>query len=269
MWVFCVHELFFRKILWTMEHTLAKYAIAAADLLLPRTCIVCGRKLDIEESLVCLYCSADIPFTFFWQQGHNPMADRFNALIQNAMDTYPQTDDWQEVYAFAVALYFFSDDSDYRNIQYGLKYKGNIASGKHFGKMLGQRLASSVRFADVDIVIPVPLHWTRKWSRGYNQAEIIAGEVAQQLGAELRCDILTRRRRTRTQTELDAEAKKKNVKDAFAATPPGEGIGKIRHVLLIDDIFTTGATMHSCFAALRWVFPPYVRISIATLGYTG
>lgn len=252
-----------------MKHNLAKYAMAAADLLLPRTCIVCGRKLDIEEYLVCLYCNADIPFTFFWQQGHNPMADKFNALIQKSMDARPQTEDWHEVYAFAAALYFFSDDSDYRNIQYGLKYKRNIAAGKHFGNMLGQRLASSVRFADVDVVIPVPLHWTRKWSRGYNQAEIIAGEVALQLRAELRCDILTRRRRTRTQTELDAEAKTRNVENAFVATTPDGGIGKIRHILIIDDIFTTGATLHSCFAALRRVFPVYVRISIATLGYTG
>ncbi len=242
---------------------------AAADLILPRVCIVCGRKLDIDERHICLYCIADMPLTFFWQQDRNPMADRFNAFIQNILDTEHITPGYREKYAFAAALYFFRDGSDYRNIQYELKYKGNISAGKHFGKMLGHRLAKSVQFGDADTVIPVPLHWTRKWTRGYNQAEIIAKEVALQLGAELRCGILTRIKRTRTQTRLGPEEKARNVEDAFVARPPDECIGKIRHILIIDDIFTTGATLHSCFTALRKVFPPPVRISIATLGYTG
>lgn len=257
------------KIPYVMKKVIKKYATAAADLLLPRICIVCGRKLDIDERHICLYCIADMPLTFFWQQSRNPMADKFNALIQKALDAEQPISGRIENYAFATALYFFSDGSGYRKIQYGLKYKGNISAGRHFGKVLGNKLASSAQFVDVDTVIPVPLHWTRKWSRGYNQAEIIAKEVALQLGAELRCEILTRTKRTRTQTKLNTEEKARNVEKAFIAAAPDEVIGKILHILVIDDIFTTGATLHSCFAALRKVFPPPVRISIAALGYAG
>ena len=252
-----------------MKNTLIQYGAAAADLLLPRTCIVCGRKLGIHESHICLYCISDLPFTFFWHREHNPMADKFNEQIQKTLEAAPATQIPAEKYAFAAALYFFSQGSDYKNIQYSLKYKGNISAGRHFGRILGDRLASSVQFKDADTIIPVPLHWTRKWSRGYNQAEAIACGIALKLGAELRCDILARKKRTRTQTMLSTEEKARNVKEAFIVKEPCKNIGRIRHILVVDDIFTTGSTLHACFTALRRVFPADVRISIASLGYTG
>jgi len=118
----------------------------------------------------------------------------------------------------------------------------------------------------VDCVVPVPLHWKRKWKRGYNQAEIIAGEVALALHAEADKGILRRKRNTMTQTRLDVKGKEENVKDAFEAVAEGKDF---RHILLVDDIFTTGSTLFACFAALRFVFPPGVRISVATLGFVG
>ena len=133
--------------------------------------------------------------------------------------------------------------------------------------MLGRKMAGAEHFKDVDVVIPVPLHWTRKWSRGYNQAECIAKTLAAELGAEMRTDILFRRRRTATQTRLSVEQKGKNVHGAF------EAIGQVPapiHVLLVDDVFTTGSTLHACFVALREVFPASkVRISVVTLGFVG
>jgi predicted amidophosphoribosyltransferase len=212
------------------------------------------------------------------------MADRFNALIQEELErmSLDETHPYHEEYAYATALFFYRADSDYSHISRQLKYHSNIPAGRLFGQMLGKKIASAEHFADVDAVIPVPLHWTRKWSRGYNQAEIIAREVASILGAELRTDILQRSRRTRTQTKLSIEGKATNVKGAFRVRPDivqssGSGtkkadasaISDLKHLLIIDDIFTTGSTALACYSALRDTFPPSVRISIATLGFVG
>ena len=242
---------------------------AVADMILPRACVACGERLLFNEKHICLHCLADLPLTHFWERSHNPMADKFNAVIQADLKEY-------ERYAFAAALFFFSSDAPYRHILYNIKYEGRVDIGRHFGKILGARLASSEAFRDVDCVMPVPLHWIRRWRRGYNQAEVIAREVAAQLGAPLDCRTLVRRRRTRTQTKLDIKGKAANVAGAFRVYLKKESdstgqfrLPKVKHILLIDDLFTTGSTLHACHAALRSVFPPEVRISVATLGFVG
>ena len=147
--------------------------------------------------------------------------------------------------------------------------------------MLGQRLAGSQLFNDVDMVIPVPLHRLRRWKRGYNQAEIIGGEVAAALGVHLRTDILVRKRRTQTQTQLSIEEKAANVAGAFEVSDGAKRVygiaphddssrcGMPCHILLVDDVFTTGSTLGECFRALRSAFPAEVRISVATLAFVG
>lgn len=257
--------------------TVGRYLKACSDLLFPRTCIVCGRKLMTDERHLCMYCRMDLPMTYFWKRSHNPMADRFNSVLQKGLeeawnDEEPDVTE-HERYAFACALFYFNSDADYRRIPYQLKYQGNIPAGRHFGQILGARLAESPCFRDADVVIPVPLHWRRKWKRGYNQAEIIAREVASFLNAPMRDDILTRKRSTKTQTALTITEKASNVESAFAVRDPETLKDIIRqsdgHILLIDDVFTSGATLYACFTALRNVLPPKVRISVATLGYVG
>ena len=238
---------------------------AALDIFLPRICLVCGRKLLLNEAHICLHCLADMPQTHFWSRSHNPMADRFNELSSKDESLVG------ERYSYASALFFFEDDSPYRQILYDIKYNGNIAAGRYFGSMLGGRIGSSEIFSDVDIVVPVPLHWRRKWKRGYNQAEVIAGSIAAQLGVPLRADLLRRTRHTGTQTKLEIEAKKSNVLGAFEVSAKCISVldPSPKHILLVDDVFTTGSTLFACFKALRSVFPPSVRISVATLGFVG
>ena len=159
--------------------------------------------------------------------------------------------------------------------------------GRFFAAMLGERVAAAEWLSDVDTVVPVPLHWTRRLRRGYNQAEVIASEIAKALGARLRTDILKRRRRTSTQTKLGIKEKARNVSGAFAVSRKFRrrfhnpeilnsaslnGISgernsmNIRHILLVDDVFTTGSTLYNCWRPLHDFFGPQVRISIATLG---
>ena len=241
---------------------------AVADLLLPRVCAVCGRKLTAGERNICLYCLSELPQTFFWERKHNAMADKFNSLIERGVDG-TLMGGRLERYAYAVALFFYDGKGDYRRITQQLKYHADLGLGREFGSMLAHRIEEARHFEDVDVIIPVPLHWTRKWKRGYNQAEVIAKEVARQLGVDLRTDLLKRSRRTRTQTKVDPAKKSDNVRGAFTVNKPRLQEENYRHIVLVDDVFTSGSTLHNCFLALREVYPYPVRISVATLGFVG
>ena len=143
-----------------------EYFVALSDLFMPRACLACGRRLGMRERHLCLSCAADVPYTRFWLAAHNPLADRFNAVLERHRGTEPMD------YAYAAALIYYK--GAYRSIPRALKYQGDLAAGRHYGALLGRRLAAAPHFADIDLVIPVPLHWTRLRSRGYNQAEILA-----------------------------------------------------------------------------------------------
>ena len=267
-----------------MKRDVGYWMRAAADMILPRVCVVCGRRLLLQEKHICLGCAVDMPFTRFETMSHNPMADRFNEVIQRhlvADDVSNGDPQSHERYAYASALFLYKEDSGYKRIPYQIKYHGNLAVGKHFGRLLGRLIAGSPLFEDVDMVIPVPLHRLRRWKRGYNQAEVIAEEIAAAFGVPLRKDILVRKRRTQTQTQLSIAEKAANVAGAFGvAESAGDAFrtvchddsnryGMPCHILLVDDVFTTGSTLGECFMALRTVFPPEVRISVATLAFVG
>lgn len=236
---------------------------AVADFIMPRICLCCGRELEAGEEHLCADCQKDLPLTRYWKLRSNPMAEHFNALIQRQMGDNPS----YVPYGYAAALFFYK--SGYRSVTKALKYKRNFSSGVFFARMLGRVLAESDLFRSVDLVVPVPLHWTRRWRRGYNQAEVIAREVARVLGVQCDTGMLCRARRTRTQTKLNPEGRAHNVGGAFRVRKGIDFTGGAHHILLIDDVFTTGATAAACEAGIREACSVQarssVRVSVATL----
>ena len=226
------------------------------DLLLPRTCLVCGCRLGAQEDHLCVWCAADLPLTYTWERPHNVMADRFNATLELLRPESQPLD-----YAYAASLLFYHDENPYKRIPQALKYRHNLKAGRHFASLLGSYLAQAPHFATVDTVIPVPLHWRRKWHRGYNQAEVIAAELARALHVPLRANVLLKTRHTRSQTSMDAAQRLNNMADVFLLSHRLPA----RHILLVDDTFTTGATLAACHNAIRSALGPSVRISVATL----
>ncbi|MCD8206736.1 MAG: hypothetical protein LUD72_02235 [Bacteroidales bacterium] len=272
-----------------MKGSKLTYALTAlGDMFLPRTCIICGTRLSADEEFICPDCSDDLPLTYYWDIPFNPAADRLNESIQHKFDVLPETavphpdstsqsadstgkaeDETRpeyEPYARYAGLFFYNSDNNYRLICQRLKYDGDLALGRHYSHLLGEKLVGSELFRDVDLVVPVPLHWTRQWKRGYNQSAVISAEVAAVLGAVHKPRLLIRKRRTQTQTVLSVEEKKLNVAGAFTVNRRSLPPQTPHHILLIDDMLTTGATIAACHAALRTVFPTSVRISAATLG---
>ena len=250
---------------------LLRWGQAISDTLVPRTCLVCDERLLLGEKHLCLHCLADMPHTYFWSNSRNQMSDKFNGMMQKQMNMGLMS---FEPYVYACSLFFYSNDAKYRLILYDLKYTGNINIGIFFSRRLGMRMAGCSWLRDADAIIPVPLHWRRKWSRGYNQAEVIARGIGQEMGVEVRTDVLFRKRMTKTQTKLSVEEKAQNVSGAFEAILPRgwvmeDGSLKVKQLILVDDLFTTGSTLMACFTALRAVFPPSVRISVATLAFVG
>ena len=132
------------------------------DLLMPRTCLTCGRQLGAQEKHLCIWCRSDLPLTWNWEQPHNPMADELNALLERG-----RADGESLPYVYAAALLLYHHENPYKAIPRALKYGGNLKAGRHFAAMLGRFLSGAAHFADVDLVVPMslPANCPGNWGR--------------------------------------------------------------------------------------------------------
>ncbi len=235
----------------------------------PDTSFVCSLDSGWHKAMTIDAETFDVPCDEhgkLYKSPNNQMSERFNALVQR--DLNGKGLDRPVPYSYATSLFYYRPGTGYRDITRRLKYHSDLSAGRYFAGMLGREMASSPLFSDVDAIVPVPLHWTRRWSRGYNQAVIIAKVLSSSLGNVRVADILVRHRRTRTQTRLDPERKIVNVSGAFRLKK-GVRLSGYRHILLVDDVFTTGGTLHACYVALKDSCPDNTRISVATLAFVG
>lgn len=219
-------------------------------LFFPRICAVCQTDLKHGERVICTSCHYKMPLTRFWEDANNPVAQTFwgRVSIENAC-----------------AYFFFTKGSKYRPLLHKLKYKGKYDVGVALGLGFGQVLAKSELYQDIDYVVPVPLHPKKQKLRGYNQAEAIARGVAQGLGVQVKTNGLVRHEFTETQTKKTRAERIRNVENAFRVVNDEELKGK--HLFLVDDVITTGATMEVCAEKLLAI--EGCRVSIGALAYAG
>ncbi len=203
---------------------------SVTDLFYPRVCEVCGRSLAGGEQYICTHCLADFPFT-------DETFETGNALLEGFPENYRP---WK-----LHTLYYYNKYSEYKNLIYLIKYQSYRQLALYLGTMLGEKMVGACL---ADCIIPVPLHPKREKLRGFNQAAEIAKGINRVLQLELMGNVVLRTRNNVSQTGKNAAERLKNVEDIFSLVAP-EKI-QDRHVLLVDDVITTGATIGSCLQIL-------------------
>jgi ComF family protein len=223
------------------------WATAALDLLYPALCPVCSTTLGAGRRdplcaacwaavprIVAPYCAAcGRPFATFEPSAHGS-AGRCGACTSEP----PVWD-----YARAAARY----DGPLRDAIHAFKFEARRALARPLAELVLEQCGAGLGTTDVDALVPVPLGRARELERGFNQARLIAERLAAGLGCRVEPGWLTRTRPTASQSDLGADARRANVRGAFAADPRVAG----RHIIVVDDVLTTGATAAECCRALR------------------
>lgn len=218
------------------------------DLFIPSKCLNCGLSLTKQEQFVCKSCLAKIPKTNFFKDKNNPVSQVFWGRVK---------------LEHAFSFYFFYKNGSLQKLIHEIKYHGAKELAFELGREFGSDLLHEFRSNKFDVICPVPLHKQKEKRRGYNQSEWLALGLSDVLGIPCDKDLLIRKIFTVTQTKKNRQQRWENVKDAFEI---GE-ISKVanRHILLLDDVITTGATLEACAQKLLEV--EGTKVSVASLGY--
>jgi len=217
-------------------------------LFFPNLCAGCGRPLMRGEKVICTLCLFHLPKTYFHHDDDNPLTKVF----------------WGRVNLEGVAAYvYFQKGGTVQHLLHQLKYKGQKEIGVQIDKLYGVELKTAEVFRDAELIIPVPLHPRKLRKRGYNQSGMFAEGLASVMQARLETRALYRKVYSQTQTRKARYNRWENVENIFAVRNPERIRGK--HILLVDDVITTGATSEACAQALLEV--PGVRVSVAAIAY--
>ncbi len=218
------------------------------NIIFPKVCAGCNTFLEEQEHLICIQCRHQLAVTNFHLHDDNIVAKNFygKCTITNAS-----------------SMLIFHKDSIVQNLIHHLKYKGQDSLGTLLGKWYGAVLVESNWHSTVDMVIPVPIHPRKLRRRGYNQVTNFGKEIANTLNTEYFENILIRTRYTNTQTFKTKRSRQYN-KQIFKRNPEVDITGK--HILLVDDVITTGATIEACVKALQENCD--VKVSVVAIAYT-
>jgi ComF family protein len=215
-------------------------------LVYPNLCVVCSENLMEEENSICFSCLSQLPYTHYHLQRDNPIEKRF----------------WGKVpVERATSLFFYEKATSTQHLLQALKYKGEKEIGVVLGKQLGTFLNQSLDFASIDMIIPVPLHPKKLQKRGFNQSECICEGIAGALRKPINTSTLVRAIENPTQTKKGVYERWENTTGIFALSEPD--MFKDKHLLLVDDVLTTGSTIEACVQAIVPVTG--AKVSVATL----
>lgn len=220
------------------------------SLFIPRKCFCCGFSLNKQESYICTKCLSEFPKTTFYNKSNDLVSQSFWGRID--VD-------------YAFSTYLFEKASKLQNVIHQIKYQGAKELAYEMGKQMAFELIDTEFHERADVVCPVPLHPQKEKKRGYNQSDYIARGFADVLDLEYDKDLLVRNTYTDTQTQKNREERWENVKEAFSVNACYNELDK--HVVVIDDVLTTGATLEACCSKVKSY--PNSQVSIVTLAYSG
>ena len=216
------------------------------SLFYPNICQACGRPLVRGEQAVCLICRVDLPETGYHQYLDNPVAKKF----------------WGRVtLSGATTLYHFRKGSKVQQLLHRFKYQSKRDIGIKLGNHFGLQLKNETPYRDAEVIVPVPLHKRKEHKRGYNQSTVFAEGLAERMGIGVLRHALVREVHTDSQTKRARFERWENVETVFRLKKPEVIEGK--HIMLVDDVITTGATIEACAAEL--VKAPGVTVCVVAI----
>jgi len=219
------------------------------NLFFPKVCLGCNSYLGANENYICTSCRHQLPLTNFHLENNNAVKNVLFGRVKLEQ---------------ATALLHFSKKGIVQQLMHNLKYRGYENVGLFLGKWLGEELSNIEAYKSIDVVIPVPLHRSKLRRRGYNQVTKFGQEIAKALEVEFNSKILEKRTATKTQVFKGRLSRTSENTATFSIVENGSLIGK--HVLLVDDIITTGATIEACANELLKI--EGVKISLVTMAIT-
>lgn len=225
--------------------TLKEIKNSVLHLLFPHICTGCGSDILHKESVLCMRCIDAMPETNFELHPNNPVEKTFWGRLP---------------LAGATAQFYFTKESLMQHLMHQFKYKGNKELGMQLGKIMGEQIKKSARF-EADALVPLPLFAAKEKRRGYNQAAILCEGMAEAMKIPVLDKIISRPQHTETQTKKGRIERWKNIEGKFILSD-ADAI-KNMHLLLVDDVVTTGATLEACGNEL--LKAENVRLSLATL----
>jgi ComF family protein len=218
------------------------------SLIYPRYCEACEALLFKHERVICNKCALGLPKSNFHLNTKNPIVMALGGRVPLQQ---------------ATSLFVFEKDGKVQNLLHVLKYENQQVVGELMGQTFYNDLKVSGFFEGIDCVIPIPLHKKKQKARGYNQSECFAKGISEKSGIPMDIIHFTREVETSTQTKKGKAARWANVKDAFALKD--SEVFKNKHILLVDDVITTGATIEGAWQALKNV--EGIKISVASIAY--
>lgn len=230
-------------------NTVSRWGKSFVDIIFPNVCTVCHRTLIDGEQFLCLECLMDMPLTNFHKSDSNSLTDR---LFSRTVPIEKAT-----------SMFYYRRGNPYTALIHDTKYRGRPDVGRYLAELHAEELMSAGFFGDIDLLVPVPLHFLKQLKRGYNQAEKIADGIASVSGLP----VVTPLRASwhRSQTRKDAHDRLRNALGTYSLC--SDAAIENKHILLVDDVITTGSTVLACAGAVK-AASPTTRISVYSLAAT-
>ncbi len=228
--------------------SIKEYFLDFVDLIYPDSCVACRNPLVSGEEILCVYCEEELAITDYHKDDYNPIKALFYGRCQIKQ---------------GASFLHFSKGGRTQEILHALKYKNMPEVGVKLGSLMADLYKQTAFFKSIDILIPVPLHPKKLKKRGYNQSTAIAEGIQKSLDLPIMENALIRVIANSTQTKKSRFARWKNVESIFKVPNPSTLQNK--HILLIDDVITTGATLEA--SVLQLLTIPGVTVSVVSLAY--